>query len=186
MSNELNTIFEISKMKASDIIAQVQTDVSRAKDVYLFAKALDKTPHPSWVRVNQYSNGAKYIPIRAVEQLLRTYFGAYQTEMIGQPIIIGNSVVVSVHLKVYHPILKEWLTYAGTGAVPIEVAKGASPLDFDQINAKALHKNVPAAKSYAISNAAKSIGKIFGSHLNSDDPMEVSAIYDKVAEYNEQ
>ncbi len=87
---------------------------------------------------------------------------------------ISDSVVISVHLKVYHPILKEWLIYAGVGAVPIELEKGASPLQFDQIKSKALHKNIPAAKSFAVSNAAKSIGKIFGSDLNND---ELSTIY---------
>lgn len=196
MSNELQTIYELSKMKASDIIANINTDVKQAKDVYLFAQSLDKMPHPSWVKTNKYSGNAKYLPIRIVEQLLRTYFGAYQVEMIGNPSIIGNSIVVSVHLKVYHPVLKEWLIYAGVGAVPIELEKpkfddngvqtsGAkSPLDFDSINAKALHKNVPAAKSYAISNAAKTIGKIFGSHLNSAEDLQISDLYSKASEEN--
>ena len=69
--------------------------------------------------------------------------------------IIGNSVVVEVALKVYHPILKDWLSYPGIGAVPIEVEKGAHPVDFTKIKPKALHKNAPSALSFAINNAAK-------------------------------
>jgi len=135
---------------------------------------LNREPKKEWVQVNKFSDNAKYLPIRIVENLLRSFFGVYQVEIVGQPLIIGNSVVVSVHLKVYHPILKEWLTYAGVGAVPIELEKGASPLQFEQIKAKALHKNIPAAKSFAVSNAAKSIGRIFGSDLNND---EISTVY---------
>lgn len=142
-----------------------------------FNQVLDRDPAPNMVYTNQFSDGAKYVPIRAVETMLRTIFGVYQVEMIGQPHIVGNSVVVSVHLKVYHPVLKDWVTYAGTGAVPIQVKAGAHPTDFTQINSKALHKNVPAAKSFAVSNAAKSIGRIFGSHLNSTDDLQVQNMY---------
>lgn len=139
-----------------------------------FNDLLNKEPLPAWIKVNKYSENAKYIPIRIIEDLLRSLFGVYQTEIIGQPNIIGNSVVVSVNLKVYHPVLKEWINYSGVGAVPIELEKGAAPLQFDLIKSKALHKNIPAAKSFAVSNAAKSIGKIFGCDLNND---EISTVY---------
>lgn len=152
-----------------------------------FNNYINSEPKKEWVKVNKYSDNAKYLPIRVVESLLRSFFGVYQTEMIGQPHIIGNSVVVSVQLKVYHPILKEWITNAGVGAVPIElkatkkdkagnvIEEGAAhALDFEKLNSKALHKNIPAAKAFAVSNAAKSLGRIFGSDLNND---EISTIY---------
>ena len=98
-------------------------------------------------------------------------------EMVGQPHVIGNSVVVSVHLKVFHPILKEWIVLAGTGAVPIELEKNAKPLEFDKINPKGPHKNIPTAKSFAVSNAAKQLGEIFGSDLNNDELSEIYNVY---------
>lgn len=153
-----------------------------------FNRAVNMQPKAEWIKINKYSNNARYIPIRTIENLLRTVYGVYQTEMVHEPKIIGNSVVCSIHLKVWHPILNEWITYAGTGAVPIELEaqkvdektgqilkEGARhALDFEKINSKALHKNVPAALSFAISNAAKKIGAIFGSDLNDD---ESSTIY---------
>jgi hypothetical protein len=154
------------------LLAEVKAD--NFSSVKKLNDYLNREPKKEWIQVNKFSDNAKYLPIRIVENLLRSFFGVYQTEIVGQPHIIGNSVVVSVHLKVYHPILKEWLTYAGIGAVPIELEKGASPLQFEQIKAKALHKNIPAAKSFAVSNAAKSIGRIFGSDLNND---EISTVY---------
>jgi hypothetical protein len=146
-------------------------------DLLQFNKHLSTPPNKEWIKVNKYSDNAQYLPIRKVEDLLRSFFGTYQVEMIEQPHILGNSVVISVHLKVYHPILREWLTYAGTGAVPIELEKDASPLQFEKIKAKGLHKNIPAAKAYAISNAAKSIGRVFGSDLNNDEMSEIYNVY---------
>lgn len=155
-----------------------------------FDETLNKSPRPEWIKTNKFSNNAMYLPIRIVENMLRSIFGVYQVEMIGQPHILGNCVVVSVHLKVLHPILNEWLVYAGTGAVPIElkatkkdkagnvVEQGArNPLDFEQINPKALHKNIPAALSFAVSNAAKKIGRRFGSDLNNDELSENYHVY---------
>lgn len=123
-------------------------------------------PRRQWIKANKYANNAKYLPIGVVEDLLSQLFPFWQVEQKGNTQILGNSIVISVDLKVYHPLLGQWLNYAGIGAVPIEVEKGAHPTDFTKINSKAMHKNVPAALSFAINNASKKIGKIFGSHLN--------------------
>ena len=129
-----------------------------------FNRMLDKNPPASWVKQNQ---GISYIPIRIKEDLLRSIFGFFNTEIVGGPRILGNSVVVDVHVKVFHPIMKEWITFAGTGAVPIQTQKDAGPLEFEKINPMGLHKVVPSALSFAISNACNKIGRLFGSGLNS-------------------
>ena len=133
-----------------------------------FKALVNTSPRPQWVRVNKYSQNARYLPIRIVEELLNEIFPAWQAKQIGEPKILCHSVVISVDLQVYHPIIGQWLTYPGVGAVPIELERGAEPTDFTKINPKALHKNVPAALSFAISNAAKKIGPLFGSRLNND------------------
>ena len=138
----------------------------KLKAMQAFNKILDSPPKTAWIRKN---NGVEYIPIRTIEDLLKSFFGAYQVEMVGEPKLIVNSIVVNVHLKVYHYLTGEWLVYAGTGAVPIQTQRGAGPNDVDKIIPTALHKNVPAALSFAVSNAAKKIGKVFGSGLNGDD-----------------
>lgn len=138
-------------------------------DTHSLKELLNKEPSKNWIKVNKYSQGARYLPIRIVEELLHGIFPYHQINQVGDVKILGNSVVVSVELKVFNPIINQWLSYAGIGAVPIEVAKGAHPTDFTQISPKALHKNVPSALSYAINNAAKKIGRLFGSHLNSNE-----------------
>jgi hypothetical protein len=133
-------------------------------------KALVNTkPRSSWIKTNKFSQNAKYLPIGIVEELLSGIFPFWQVEQHGEPKILGNSIVISVHLQVFNPLLGQWQKYAGVGAVPIEVAKDAHPTDFTKINSKAMHKNVPAALSFAVNNAAKKIGKLFGSHLNRNE-----------------
>jgi len=162
--------------------AAITEKVNHIKDFFrlcrAFNKKLDAKPKPDWIKKNPYSENALYIPIRIVESLLRSYFGTYQVLMVGEPKVIGNSIIVNVHLKVYHPIFEEWIIYAGTGAVPIQLKKDAlNPLDFQKMLPKALHKNVPAALSFAVSNAAKKIGSIFGGDLNSNEAIESLIIF---------
>lgn len=138
-------------------------------DIDSFKQLVNTTPPKQWIKVNKHSNNAKYLPIRIVEELLTEIFPFWQAEQQGEPKIMANSIVISVQLKVFNPLLGQWLTYPGVGAVPVELEKGADPTDISKIKPKALHKNVPAALSFAISNAAKKIGPLFGSHLNSDE-----------------
>ena len=152
-------------------------------DLHEFKSLLNRPPSKRWVCVNHYSNGAKYLPIRIVEELLTEIFPFWQVEQVGDPKILANSIVISVQLKVFNPLINQWLSYAGVGAVPIELEKpkysedgqqtgGArNNIDFEFINSKALHKNVPAALSFAVNNAAKKIGRLFGSHLNSKETL---------------
>lgn len=138
-------------------------------DLESFKKILASSPRKSWVKSNPFANNSLYIPIGIVEELLNGIYPFWSAEQHGEPKILGNSIVISVHLKVFNPIIMQWQVYPGVGAVPIEVQSGAHPTDFTKINSKAMHKNVPAAMSFAISNAAKKIGKLFGSHLNRKD-----------------
>lgn len=137
-------------------------------DITEFKNILNATPKPKWIHSNKYANGAKYISIHVIEDLLNKIFPFWELKQIGEAKILGNSVVVSVELRVFNPLINQWISYAGIGAVPIELKGGSDPTDLSQINPKALHKNVPAAMAYATKNAAKKIGRIFGSHLNTD------------------
>ena len=169
MSNSAKTVsVAVIETDMTEVRQQLDNfvDNEQVQAMTAFNTMLDNNPPGKWVKKN---DGLNYLPIRIVESLLRSIFGAYQIEMIGEPKILGNSVVISVHLKVYHPVLQQWLTYAGTGAVPIQLKRGTeSAIDFQAINKMAMMKNVPAAKAYAVSNAAKSLGRLFGSQLNND------------------
>lgn len=167
----------------NDLIPLDSEGKRKYNDLHDFKSLLNRPPSKRWVCVNQYSNDAKYLPIRIVEELLTEIFPFWQVEQVGDPKILANSIVISVQLKVFNPLINQWLSYAGVGAVPIELEKpkyskdgqqtgGArNNIDFEFINSKALHKNVPAALSFAVNNAAKKIGRLFGSHLNSKETL---------------
>ena len=142
-------------------------------DLPSYYAAINIDPPKKYIRVNKHSNNAKYLPIRVVEQMLAKLYPFWKAKQLGEPKIMGNSVVISVTLEVYHPLIQEWLSYPGVGAVPIELDKGSDPTDFTKIKPKALHKNVPAALSFAVSNAAKKIGRVFGSHLNDEESLKL-------------
>lgn len=165
MKNEMNETKELAEVQS---YLQHHVNIPELGALHEFNNKMDVPPLRRWLKSNRASQGAKYLPIRRIEALLRTYFGAYQIEFANDPQLIVNSVVVSVHLKVFHPVLKEWLSYAGIGAVALQLDKGASASDVDKIKRMALHKNAPAALSFAVNNAAKKIGRIFGSDINSD------------------
>ncbi|HAW04285.1 MAG TPA: hypothetical protein DCW83_06330 [Saprospirales bacterium] len=135
-------------------------------------------PKPEWIKEKSFGQKIKYVPIRVGESLLRELFPAHQVIQQGEPKILGNSIVVSVEVKVLHPFFG-WMSYCGVGAAPIQLEKplydkvtkeqigGArSAIDFERINATGLHKVTPAAMGFAFSNAIKKIGRIFGSELN--------------------
>jgi hypothetical protein len=109
----------------------------------------------------------QHIPIAAVENTLKKYFfGLYSIEIVNYSMIV-NEITVHVRLKVFHPILRQWLTYDGLSAVPVQQDAGSRVNDFMQTKKKdALHKNLPAAYAFALKNAAKKIGPLFGSDLN--------------------
>lgn len=156
----------------NELIPKTPEGVPKYSNLSTFKSLVSTSPRSEWVKTNKYSQNAKYLPIRIVEELLNEVFPFWQVEQVGETQILGNSVVISVNLKVYNPIIGQWLSYAGIGAVPIELKGGSDPTDFTQLNPKALHKNVPAALSFAVSNAAKKIGKLFGSQLNSTETIK--------------
>jgi len=152
--------------------------VPKYKSQHELKNLIDHAPRPNWIKTKKFGQPIKYIPIRVAESLLRELFPAHQIIQHGEPKILGNSVVVSVEVKVYNPFFG-WMTYAGVGAAPIQLEKSVydkdknlisgarNAIDFERINATGLHKVVPAAMGFAVSNAVKKIGKIFGSELNS-------------------
>lgn len=127
---------------------------------------LGAQPDKRFIKKNPYANQAEYLPIGYIEAKLDQIFrGLWSTEITHEG-VAANGYTVSIKLSVYHPIANVWLARAGIGASAFEVAKGASPIDFTQINAKGIEKIIPKAKTEAFKNAVKSLGNIFGRNLN--------------------
>ena len=127
----------------------------------LFQKKLNTDPPKSALKRDS-RQGFNYLPISYYEIMLDDiYFGQWTTTDI-QTKIVANEIIVSLQLNVLHPISSTWLSRTGCGSSTIMQNSGASVTDISQKKKNALQKDYPKAKSEALKNAAKSLGKIFG------------------------
>lgn len=146
----------------------MSTDVTKYE---LFLAKLNEQPEEKEIALNKFANNSKYLPISFVETKLDEYFlGLWQTDSFHYS-IVANEIVGVITLKVYHPILKEWLSRIGTAAVPIQQKSkdnGGSG-DITNISDKIINtlvKDFPHLEAMCIVSAAKKIGKAFGRDLN--------------------
>lgn len=173
MTKEALSIYEINEL------AEFDANVKPLLDDFM--KKLSLKPNEKVIKTNPFSQNAKYIPIEVIESALDSIFqGLWKVDNLQCSIQI-NSIVVSLDLHVLHPITRTWLTRSGIGAVPVELDKVTK-----EVNSKALHKNVPAAKAFAFRNAAQSLGRRFGRNLNrsfdfnfTEDTSNFKSIFDE-------
>lgn len=130
---------------------------------------LNRLPNRKWIK-SQTIGGREvfYLPIEKVEYLLTKIFGLWYAEVVRYEQVF-NAVTVHVRLHLVHPYTGEPWKVDGVGAEEVQTKKGAAASDLANINTGAVAMAFPAAKSEAIKNAAKSLGKYFGRDLNRKD-----------------
>jgi hypothetical protein len=76
-------------------------------------------------------------------------------------------VACHARIKVFHPVINQWLNYDGVGSAVIQQDAGTKVIDFQLFKKpNALQLTLPKAYAEAIKNAAKKIGKRYGADLN--------------------
>lgn len=135
-----------------------------------FKKIVNSNPPQAFVKNHPIAQGVKYVPIDKVELMLDTIFQQWYVEVLETKQLL-NSIAVTVRLFYVHPITKEWHHQDGVGAMAVQTDKGKTASDLAAIKSDAIMKALPAAKSYAIKDAAEHIGKLFGRDLNRKDTM---------------
>jgi len=155
-------------------------DKTKAKDLWedkdymakchAFAEILNRDPLPEWIKVLPNTKDVQYIPIEIIEWEMSTVFGNFWTEIksIQQ---IGNSIVCSVTVHYYNPVVNVWEMTEGCGAAPILADNGDM----------AIAMAVPAAKTFAKKDAMEEKGKVFGRDLNRADKITYSNLAKKSA-----
>lgn len=136
-----------------------------------------EVPAP-WVKDHPFAKGIKYLPIEKVEFLLTRIFQEWRAEVIAYSQLF-NSVSCHVRLHYRNPTNGEWSFHDGLGAVGVQTDKGAAASDLNAIKQDAVMKALPAAKSYAIKDAAEHLGKLFGRDLNRKDVAVFAPAYAK-------
>ena len=127
-----------------------------------FKTMVNVSPKQDWLGDNR---GVKYLPIQRVEALLDSVCGDWHVEVKSLE-LIANSMVCTARLHYWNPAKGEWTWTDGIGAAPVNTNKGAEATDFAQIKHDSVQKAAPAAKAYAVKNAAQTIGRIFGRNVN--------------------
>ena len=138
-----------------------------------FNQTLAQSPKEGEVRTHR--EGWRYIPIQVIEDKLdHFYLGHWMTENFKYS-VVANEMIGSLDLVVMHPITGAWIRRTGTGAVIIQQRakkdeKGNKlPVDITDISAKipnTLTRDMGHLKAECIKNAAKSLGRAFGSDIN--------------------
>lgn len=148
---------------------------------------LNKQPSKEWVKNHPFVNGIKYLPIDKVETMLDMIFQEWKVEILsmGQ---LAQSICCTVRLHYLNPVTGQWSFHDGVGAVPLKTDKGASAADLSKIKSDAVQTGAPAAKSFAIKDAAEHLGKLFGRDLNRKDEVAYVNLYaaDKEDDWEEQ
>ncbi len=167
-------------------LAQI-TELKKQQDLQ---SILNMEPRQDWVKVHPKIRqkaivGGRevdvpylYIPIGIQEWLLTAIFTRWRLK-VNNYSMLANSIAVHVTLFVRNPITGDWDEQDGLGAVPLQTAQGASPIDWTQIKSAAVMMGLPAAETYALKDAAEKFGKIFGKDLNRRDVMNYGDIGEK-------
>lgn len=124
---------------------------------------LNSDPNPKWVKTQ---DGIPYLPIDRIKWLLSRIFVEWQIEVKDSK-QLWNGVGVTVRIHYRHPS-GEWRFTDGVGAAPIQFKKDMLPIA-ENLNQKSIQKAFPSAESFAVKNAAKKLGRLFGARLSKQD-----------------
>ena len=147
-------------------LVQTNTNFDFLKETEKITASLNLAPDAKWLQKTP-DGKADYIPIGIIENELRKDFaGLVQYEVLTERREL-NEYIVTARIKVFHPIIGQWMNYDGVGAVQIMQDKDAKIGEFTDTKKKnALQMNAPKAYAEAIKNAAKKIGAKYGANLN--------------------
>ena len=153
----------------------VGDDVEVFKSDQLNLLLNQNVPAP-WVHKHPFAKDVHYLTIQRVETLLTAIFQEWKVEVIAYSQLF-NSVSCHVRLHYKSPLDGAWKFHDGLGAVGVQTDKGAIASDLSSIKQDAVMKALPAAKSYAIKDAAEHLGKLFGRDLNRKDVVDFTPKY---------
>lgn len=152
------------------------TQLPELQKVDKFVAFINQEPPAEWLEDHPMAKGVKYLPIGKTELLLDKIFQQWRVEILREGQLL-NSIYCTVRLHYKHPVTSEWTFQDGTGAVPAKTDKDARASDMTAIKSDAVATGLPAAKSFAIKDAADHIGKIFGRDVNRKGNLVFSGSY---------
>lgn len=163
---------------SKDLPAIVETfnDIAEYTAQGKFKDLLNQNPNKNWIKAHPFAKGVDYLPIDKIETMLDMIFQQWRVEIlsINQ---LAQSICCTVRLHYLNPITKEWSFHDGVGAAPLKTDKGFSAADLAHIKNDAVTTGAPAAKSFAIKDAAEHLGKLFGRDINRKDTVAYTNLF---------
>lgn len=181
MSNQLTTT---SPTGIGEVVYQ---DIKQREE---FVKRLNDKPaqtkkQKDYAAIPDPQDGFDTIPIGVLEnELDEVYLGLWKTEHFTHQ-VVANEIVGSIHLSVFDPQARTWITRIGAGAVTIRQKKDSKLTDIDSKIKTALIMDFPKLYAMCIKNAAKTLGKRFGRDLNRKFEDYYEPVYSNEIDFNE-
>jgi hypothetical protein len=116
-----------------------------------FKSILNKKPPKTFLKKNEFY-GNMYMPLEISERILSSIYLSHSWNFSCPPVVEEGNIIFCITLTVVNPITKKEETFIGTSAVPIKPVNGTL---------RDIHPHIPAAKSFAMMNACKHIGRLF-------------------------
>jgi hypothetical protein len=147
-----------------------------------FNKMLNEQPDEKEIKTNKFAGNSKYLPISFVQMKLDELFvGLWRTKNFRYE-VVANELIGSITLEYFHPFAKVWIEREGAAAVMIQQSSGADLTDISAKIKNTLGKDQPHLLASCITNAARSIGKVFGRDINRKDEDNYTQFYSEIAE----
>lgn len=114
------------------------------------------------------STSFRYVPIDAVETAAKELFMGLIDEDEPHFQVIGNEIVATQKIKVFHPIAGVWIGVVGWAAVQIRMKKDTDHTDPRNKVVNALQLDFPHLGAECFKNAMQRLGRKFGRGLRRD------------------
>ena len=142
-------------------------DTTKLVSIETFQKRLNQQPNQKELKKSFAAKGKLYLPISFVETTLdEMFFGQWWTQNFTYQ-VVANEIIGSLEFVFIHPVTDREIRRVGAAAVMIQTTKGMKPTVENKIT-NTLGKDFPKLKASCLSNAAKSLGKLFGRDLQRD------------------
>ena len=163
---ELDLFDKEAEQKLPAIYNNKAKDLKLYQSLQNFTGLINREPLPLEIKVNEFANNSLYIPISIQQTKLDILFaGLWETRNFKWE-RMANEIVGSIELRVFHPILKEWITKIGTAAVQIRLKSGSKAYELDNKITNALVMDFPHLEASTLNNACQKLGKWFGRDVN--------------------
>lgn len=134
-----------------------------------FQALLHKKPKTVKSRKVSSQKSINYVPIDTIEkQLDQLFFGLWKWELLFEPKLIINEIMVCGRLHYFHPVANVWLHKDGVGVAQVRMKADSDWTQAINKIQNALEMDIPHAEADALKSAAAKIGDVFGRNLRRD------------------